>query len=220
MFSQNCPICKSEVEPNEDFPYCLCDNCAGNVTDRHGKPVVYLFEKSPKGFRGKYKQEPLKDYIYDICFINGEEMKVYVSNRKVVIQPVNILKFASRPEAADGTEKAEAVPNDPEKKRSVKNQIVIEKIIIPAGIITLFSIFPLVAGLLMLLLDGTGKWYFNATYISASVASLFLSWKMIIARLKRFGNASYFKQHCYSFLAIGILSLISYVLLLAFDISF
>jgi hypothetical protein len=213
MTFQRCPICRNKVERQVEFPYYLCAECFGKVTDRNGNQIFYKPENSPKGYIGFYRSEPEKKYLYDICYINKEECKVYYDKKNIFIQPVNFLKFASRPEEPSIGEDVRTMPCDPEQRKARKKQIVVEKIIIPAGIATLFSAIPGLMGIFFLRFVGERNWIYYFSYCVISAFSLFFAYKIIQSRTRKFSNASYFRQHSYTFFLIGILSLVATVIL-------
>ncbi|MBC7862854.1 MAG: hypothetical protein IAF38_07755 [Bacteroidia bacterium] len=210
---QRCPICKNKVELKKDFPYYLCANCIEKISDRAGKFVFYQPNNTPKKFKGFYKDNPEKEYIYDICYIDGEELKLYFDKKEIFIQPLNFLKFASRPEDPLIGSEVVTMPYDPEKRKAIRKQIVIEKIIVPAGVITLLAFVPVLLGVFYLeyFHERNAVYYFS--YFSISVLSLLMARRIIQSRIKKFSHASYFKQHSYAFFVIGLLATIATIIL-------
>jgi hypothetical protein len=213
MSSQQCPICRRQVELKKDFPYYLCNSCLKRVADREGRPVFFEPVSTPKKFKGYFRENPEREYIYDICYIDGEELKLYFDKKGIYIQPLNFLKFASRPEEPLIGSEVISMPYDPEKRKAVRKQLVIKKIIIPAGLVTVLAFIPVFLGLFYLeyFTDRNEIYYFS--YFIISVLSLVMALRIIQSRLKKFSNAAYFKQHSYTFFVIGLLSTIATIIL-------
>jgi hypothetical protein len=212
---QLCPICKSEVAFVRKFPYYLCAQCVEKITDREGNSITYEFAQSPFGFKAHYKGDPNKEYIYDICYINGEELKLHTEGKNTwFIQPVNYLKYAGRPEDTIHGQEAQTIPYDPEQRKLRKKQITIEKIIIPAVFVSVLSMVPVVEGLLFLKYIPAPQAKHYLLYIFPSIISLAFCWKIISSRIRKFSRASYFKQHSWAFFFIGIFAAVTVIVLM------
>lgn len=185
------------------------------ITDRSGNSVVYELARSPFGFKGRYRNEPAKDYLYDICYINGEELKLYTEgNSAWFIQPVNYEKYAGRPSDVFRGGEDNTIPYDPQARRQRKKQITIEKIIVPAIYVTALSLVPAVIGLLMLKCISHFNFYHSLFYIIPSMFALDAARRIILSRIRKFQKASYFKQHSWTFFLLGVASMIGVLIMM------
>jgi hypothetical protein len=220
MGRQVCPICRDDVKIVEKYPYYLCNRCIEEITDRDGNSVVYQFSSFPFGFKARYKHDPAKEYVYDICYIKGEELKVHSDGKTAYyIQPVNYLKFASRPDDPAEGNKSNTIPFDPERRRNRKKQITIEKIIVPAIFVSLLSLIPALEGIFFLKYFKEHWAVRDAIYLLPASASMFYAWRIMQDRIHKFSRASYFKQHSWAFFCFGLASVLAALCLLSTDFS-
>ena len=70
---QQCPICEEIVNYSERYPRYLCRKCAGQITDKDDRQVVF-HNIDPMGYgcEGKYIDtgEP---YTSTVCYAGGHE---------------------------------------------------------------------------------------------------------------------------------------------------
>ena len=70
---QKCPICGEAVNYSERYPRYLCRKCAGRVTDKDGRRVVFHnIDPMGHGCGGKYADTG-ELYPSAICYADGHE---------------------------------------------------------------------------------------------------------------------------------------------------
>ena len=213
--NQKCPLCKTKIESDSHFPLKLCLACREKITDRKGNRIIYKFDKSPKGFKAFYKDKPGQDYIYDLCYVGNNELKAFSDGKsEIIIQPINFQNYASRPDDIfSAEEEYQSKPYDPEKRKLRKKQVAMDEIILPAAYVSIFSLVPLVLGYLGLNMLKNNNWFYYFFFTVMSLFCLARAYKLIKTRVRKFYQASYFKQHSYAFFIFGILCVLFFLFL-------
>lgn len=135
---QYCPLCRKELPVVDRFPYYLCRDCKGLLTDREGNSIEYYFAANPYGYKGQYRNNPGRAYLYDLCYIGNEEFRVFSDGKnECFIQPVNFTKYATR------VGRISDLPSDPTGINPGKKKVLISENNLSARQRNIFLVFPI-----------------------------------------------------------------------------